>query len=68
MGNELLMEQKIDRSCDECGKPMTEGYCIDNGFEYYCSDECLEKNMTRAEFERLYADGEGDSYYTEWED
>ena len=34
--------------------------------EYYCSDECLEKNMTREEFEELYDGGEGDSYWTEW--
>ena len=27
------------RTCSECSKLMTEGYCIDNGCEYYCSDE-----------------------------
>lgn len=46
---------------------MHEGYCIEGGFAYYCSDECLEANMTREEFEELYEDG-GDTYWTEWYD
>ena len=27
------------RTCDECGIEMVEGYCINGGEEYYCSDE-----------------------------
>jgi hypothetical protein len=54
------------RICTECGCEMEEGYCIEGGMEYYCSDECLEKNMTREEFEELYDGGEGDSYWTQW--
>ena len=56
------------RTCSECHKKMTEGYCIENGMAYYCSDECLHKNMTQEEYLELYDDGNGDSYYTEWED
>ena len=56
------------RVCSECGGVMTEGYCIDNGTEYYCSDECLHKHMTQEEFDALYDDGRGDSYYTSWVD
>lgn len=55
------------RYCDVCGKPMTEGYCIENGIAYYCSDECLEKDMTWMEYMNLYDDGHGDSYWTEWD-
>ena len=56
------------RQCNECGKEMHEGYVIENGIEYYCSDKCLEKNITREEFNELYDNGNGDSYWTEWED
>jgi len=54
------------RTCTACGAGMNEGYVINGGCEHYCSDECLP--MTEAEFDELYADGEGDSYWTEWED
>ena len=47
---------------------MTEGFCIENGLEYYCSDECLHKHYTEDEYLEMYDDGNGDSYYTEWED
>jgi hypothetical protein len=56
------------RICDKCGKEMLEGYVIEGGFEYYCSKECLLKEMTWEEFLELYDDGEGDSYWTEWYD
>lgn len=55
------------RTCSECGKEMIEGYCIENGLEYYCSDECLHKNITEEEYLKLYDNGNGDSYWTEWE-
>lgn len=55
------------RICSDCKEIMTEGYVIDNGLDYYCSDTCLEKNMSRKEFNKLYNDGEGDSYWTNWE-
>lgn len=56
------------RICSECGAVMNEGYIIDGGEAYYCGDTCLEKNMTRAEFNELYDEGEGNSYWTEWEE
>ena len=56
------------RKCSECGKAMSEGYCIDYGLEYYCSDECLHKHYTDEEYKEMYDDGNGDSYWTEWED
>ena len=67
MGAWYLVEKEEPRVCSECGKKMTEGYCIDNGLEYYCSDECLHKNISEEEYERLYDNGNGDSYWTEWE-
>lgn len=55
------------RTCTHCSKSMTEGYCIDGGCEYYCSDECLHEHYTEEEYLAMYDDGEGDSYWTEWE-
>jgi hypothetical protein len=57
--------KKYARECDECGKGMNEGYCIDSVI-YYCSDACLHKHFTPEEWEEAYADGEGDSYWTTW--
>jgi hypothetical protein len=56
------------RKCTQCDSQMSEGYCIDDGLKHYCSDECLEKNMTQEEFKKLYDDGNGSSYWTEWEE
>jgi len=55
------------RKCSECGKEMTQGYCIDGGIEYYCSEECLHKHYTEEEWQEKYEDG-GDSYWTNWEE
>lgn len=55
------------RTCDQCKKGMNEGYCINNGESYYCSDKCLHKNMTKKRYLELYDNGEGDSYWTEWD-
>lgn len=54
------------RRCSECGALMFEGFCVDNGWEYYCSDECLHKHFTEEEWDEMCCDGEGDSYWTQW--
>lgn len=61
-------EENNTRICSECGKVMTQGYCIENGLAYYCSDECLLKNMKMESYLELYDDGNGDTYWTEWEE
>lgn len=63
-----MTKKEFARTCSECGKGMNEGYCIGSGDDYYCSDACLHKHMTPAEYLELYADGEGDSYWTDWYD
>ena len=67
---ELVSELELEhvRACSECGKPMYEGYCIEDGAEYYCSEECLHKNLTDKEYENLYDEGRGNSYWTSWVD
>ena len=68
--SELVDELDLEyvRACSECGKPMTEGFCIEDGAEYYCSEECLHKHLTEEEFDNLYDEGRGNSYWTSWLD
>ena len=68
--SELVNELDLEhiRVCSECGKPMTEGFCIEDGADYYCSEECLHKNLTEEEYNDLYDDGKGESYWTSWLD
>lgn len=54
------------RICSHCQEVMTEGFCIEAGREYYCSEECLHHYYSEAEFEAMYEDG-GDTYWTEWD-
>ena len=56
------------RQCTACGAGMNKGYIIEGGCEYYCSDLCLHKHISPDEFEELHDDGDGDSYWTEWDD
>ena len=57
------------RRCSECNEEMFEGYCIDGGAEYYCSDECLYQNNTKEEVKAMeIGEDWSDSYWTEWED
>lgn len=53
------------RICSACSKEMTVGYCVGDGANYYCSDECLHTEMTQEEYNALYDDGQ--AYWTEWE-
>ena len=66
---------KYAQQCTECRKGMNEGYVIEGGMEYYCSDECLHKNVTPDEFSEFYIGNIDDDdeigdiqiYWTEWE-
>ena len=55
------------RVCTKCGALMYQGYCRDNGRDYYCSDECLHKDFTDTEWTKECATNE-DSYWTIWYD
>ena len=44
------------------------GYCIGDGCEYYCSEECLTQHYSDEEWQEMYNKGKGDSYYTAWID
>lgn len=66
-GEEALKEmKKYARKCNHCDKVFNEGFVLNDGETYFCSEECLNKNMTTKEYEDMYNDGNG--YYTIWED
>lgn len=67
MGSWYIAEND-ERHCSICGKPMTEGYYNEDEFQYYCSDKCLHKDYTDEEYNELYDDGNGNFYWTSWED
>ena len=64
MNKELKL--KYHAKCTNCGKVFNEGYCINGGDKYFCSDDCLHTLFTPKEWKEHYNDG-GDSYWTEWE-
>lgn len=56
---------RSDRVCKVCGKRMWQGYCIDDGAKYFCSDDCLLQEMTQEEYDELFE--EDAAYWTEWD-
>lgn len=58
----------MDRNCNECKTPMNSGFCINGGVEYYCDEKCLHKHFSPEEYNDLHDNGNGDSYWTTWED
>ena len=63
-----ITEDNKHRVCDKCNTHLgNEGYVINGGHKYYCSDECLHQVYSKEQWEEMYEDG-GDSYWTEWED
>lgn len=66
----LCPSEREIRRCDNCGKPMKEGYYL--GGEYACSDECalvlyhgdkaqMEEDLSHAE------EDDAECYWTQWE-
>lgn len=60
------MEEDNKIYCSNCKKVMDEGYTICDGLQHYCSDECLEKEITKGEYKWLYE--EGYAFWTTFED
>ncbi len=54
------------RKCSICGSPVIAGYCVNEGMDYYCSEDCLHMVFTDEEWEQAYNEDWG--YYTEWFD
>ena len=66
----LELQEHLDcfRICDICGRPIVEGYVVDDGREIYCSESCLLKNYKKEQIKEIFQDanGIGTSYYTNW--
>ena len=56
------------RVCSECGEGMWEGYLIDGGEAYYCSEGCLLEHFTAKEWSDLYKSDGDNNYYTTWDE
>ena len=41
------------KTCDICGAKLTSAYVVDNGLEYYCSDDCLHGAYSEDEYDEL---------------
>ena len=52
------------RECSNCHALMSSGYCINDGEEYFCSDDCLHGWYSAEEYEALCEQDLG--YWTEW--
>ena len=52
------------RVCTACGELMQEGYCIDDGAEYFCSDDCLNSYYSEEEYLELCE--QDSAYWTTW--
>lgn len=52
------------RRCSKCGKLMIEGFLVDDGLEYYCSDDCVFSTYTKEECFEMYM--EGHAFWTNW--
>lgn len=63
----LIEGEKFARQCSECKDGMDEGYVIQGGEEYYCSEKCLHKHYTKKDWKAIYNNGESDSMWTDWE-
>lgn len=71
--NKLIEGTKFARQCDECGSGMDEGYVVNGGEEYYCTEECLHKHYSADEWIEMCGDdddedNDSDSYWTDWND
>ena len=56
------------RKCNRCGEGFDEGFCIDGGLEYFCSEKCLNEAYTKQEIAEMgIGDDDSESYWTTWE-
>ena len=57
----------MESVCNECHKPMFEGYVIELLQEkYYCKQKCLDLNFSESHFNSMH--DEGSAYWTDWYD
>lgn len=59
--------EKAPRTCSVCKEWMWEGFCLWWWESYYCTEKCLNTEMTMKEWKDMYTDG-WDNYWTQWEE
>ena len=66
-GNVLEVRDVVHRKCHICGEVnFQQGFVVEDGLYYYCSEECLHHDFTDEEWEKAYDEDWG--YWTQWED
>ena len=56
---EIKFNESIGQvKCKECNKTITEGYKVNDGEEYFCSDKCLLKSYTPEQVEKMKRNSE----------
>lgn len=62
------LELETCRVCTSCGHLMRCGYLVNDGEEYFCSDNCFLKKHTQEEMDEMTIDEDNSAaYWTEWE-
>jgi len=57
----------MKRICNQCSEIIKhDGFVIDDGTEYYCSETCLHERISKEDYEELYI--EGLAYWTVFDD
>ena len=57
-----------ERLCSECGVPMQEGFYFESDATSIAVKNVLTKVITWEEYLVMHDDGNGDAYWTEWDD
>ena len=56
---EIKFNESVGKvKCKECNKTIIEGYKVNDGEEYFCSDECLLKNYTPEQVKKMKRNSE----------
>ena len=58
---------KYARQCTQCKCGINEGYVVNEGEQYYCSDKCLHEVYTPIEWEQMSVDS-NECYWTDWQE
>jgi len=59
---------KDERFCSNCERPMKEGFYFESDDTQYCGEDCLKKVISWKAYLKIYDNGNGDAYWTNWEE
>lgn len=64
----IILEIEEIRQCSNCENLMTEGFCFEAEALQYCSEKCMTKVISWEDYLKLHDNGNGNAYWTVWED